>query len=216
MSPDPDPTSPPDLAAVAPRLKAEILAHALPYIRRFHGKTIVIKYGGNAMTDPALQQDFAEDVVLLKLVGMNPVVVHGGGPQIEDALAKHRQEGHLHPGHARDGCGDDGSRRVGARRPGAAGHRRPDQRGGRQGGGPDRARRRVDPRAQAAHGRPRGSEQGARRRPGRRDRVDRPERGRGAAGRPVHPGDLARSASAPTTRTTTSTPTSWPASWPRC
>jgi acetylglutamate kinase len=73
--------------------KAEILAQALPYIRKFHGKTIVIKYGGNAMTDPALQQDFAEDVVLLKLVGMNPVVVHGGGPQIEDALAKIGKKG---------------------------------------------------------------------------------------------------------------------------
>ncbi len=75
-----------DVTAIAPRDKAEILAQALPYIRKFHGKTIVIKYGGNAMTDPALQADFAEDVVLLKLVGMNPVVVHGGGPQIENAL----------------------------------------------------------------------------------------------------------------------------------
>src|SRR4051812_25635505 len=82
-----------DLSHVAPRDKAEILAEALPYIRKFHGKTIVIKYGGNAMTDPALQQDFAEDVVLLKLVGMNPVVVHGGGPQIEDALAKIGKKG---------------------------------------------------------------------------------------------------------------------------
>jgi acetylglutamate kinase len=68
--------------------KAEILARALPYIRKFHGKTMVIKYGGNAMTDPALQKAFAEDVVLLKLVGINPVVVHGGGPQIEAALKR--------------------------------------------------------------------------------------------------------------------------------
>ena len=68
--------------------KAEILAQALPYIRKFHGKTMVIKYGGNAMTDPALQKAFAEDVVLLKLVGINPVVVHGGGPQIESALKR--------------------------------------------------------------------------------------------------------------------------------
>ncbi len=75
-----------DILNIAPRDKAEILAQALPYIRKYHGKTIVIKYGGNAMTDPALQADFAEDVVLLKLVGMNPVVVHGGGPQIENAL----------------------------------------------------------------------------------------------------------------------------------
>ena len=82
-----------DLSHIAPRDKAEILAQALPYIRKFHGKTIVIKYGGNAMTDPALQQDFAEDVVLLKLVGMNPVVVHGGGPQIDDALAKIGKKG---------------------------------------------------------------------------------------------------------------------------
>jgi acetylglutamate kinase len=82
-----------DLAHIGLRDKAEILAQALPYIRKFHGKTIVIKYGGNAMTDPALQQDFAEDVVLLKLVGLNPVVVHGGGPQIEEALAKLGKKG---------------------------------------------------------------------------------------------------------------------------
>ena len=82
-----------DLAHIKPREKAEILAQALPYIRRFHGKTLVIKYGGNAMTDPALQQDFAEDIVLLKLVGMNPIVVHGGGPQIDEALAKIGKKG---------------------------------------------------------------------------------------------------------------------------
>ena len=73
---------------ISPKEKAEILAQALPYIRQFHGKTMVIKYGGNAMTDPALQAAFAEDVVLLKLVGINPVVVHGGGPQIENALKR--------------------------------------------------------------------------------------------------------------------------------
>ena len=83
----------PDLSHVGPRDKAEILAQALPYIRKFHGKTLVIKYGGNAMTDPALQADFAEDVVLLKLVGMNPVVVHGGGPQIETALNRLGKKG---------------------------------------------------------------------------------------------------------------------------
>ncbi len=82
-----------DLSSIAPRDKAEILAQALPYIRKFHGKTMVIKYGGNAMTDPALQADFAEDVVLLKLVGMNPVVVHGGGPQIETALNRLGKKG---------------------------------------------------------------------------------------------------------------------------
>ncbi|MDD2545135.1 MAG: acetylglutamate kinase [Burkholderiaceae bacterium] len=81
------------LLSMAPRDKAEILAQALPYIRKFHGKTMVIKYGGNAMTDPALQKAFAEDVVLLKLVGINPVVVHGGGPQIETALKRLGKEG---------------------------------------------------------------------------------------------------------------------------
>jgi acetylglutamate kinase len=81
------------VASVSPRDKAEILAQALPYIRRFHGKTLVIKYGGNAMTDPALQAAFAQDVVLLKLVGMNPVVVHGGGPQIESALNRLGKKG---------------------------------------------------------------------------------------------------------------------------
>ncbi|MFM8756484.1 MAG: acetylglutamate kinase [Limnohabitans sp.] len=70
-----------------------MLSQAMPYIRKFHGKTLVIKYGGNAMTDPALQQAFAEDVVLLKLVGMNPVVVHGGGPQIENALKRLGKKG---------------------------------------------------------------------------------------------------------------------------
>ena len=81
------------LNALAPRDKAQILAQALPYIRQFHGKTMVIKYGGNAMTDPALQAAFADDVVLLKLVGINPVVVHGGGPQIETALKRLGKEG---------------------------------------------------------------------------------------------------------------------------
>jgi acetylglutamate kinase len=83
----------PTLAVITPRDQAEILAQALPYIRKFHGKTLIIKYGGNAMTDPALQQDFAEDVVLLKLVGMNPVVVHGGGPQIDEALQRLGKKG---------------------------------------------------------------------------------------------------------------------------
>ena len=77
----------------APELKASILAEALPYIKRFFDKTIVIKYGGNAMTDPKLQDGFARDAVLLKLVGMNPVVVHGGGPQIEDLLKRIGKKG---------------------------------------------------------------------------------------------------------------------------
>ena len=65
---------------------AKVLAEALPYIQRFHGKTMVIKYGGNAMVDDKLKRGFARDIVLMKLVGMNPVVVHGGGPQIGNML----------------------------------------------------------------------------------------------------------------------------------
>jgi acetylglutamate kinase len=73
--------------------KARILAEALPYIKRFHGKTIVVKFGGNAMTDDLLKANFARDVVLLQLVGMKPVVVHGGGPQIESVLARMGKKG---------------------------------------------------------------------------------------------------------------------------
>ncbi|HUQ26543.1 MAG TPA: acetylglutamate kinase [Burkholderiales bacterium] len=73
--------------------KARILAEALPYIQRFHGKTIVVKFGGNAMIDEVLKAGFAHDVVLLKLVGMNPVVVHGGGPQIEEMLTRLGKKG---------------------------------------------------------------------------------------------------------------------------
>jgi len=78
---------------VTAAMTARIISEALPYIRRFHGKTIVIKYGGNAMTDVKLQESFAHDVVLLKLVGMNPVVVHGGGPQIDEALRRIGKKG---------------------------------------------------------------------------------------------------------------------------
>ena len=81
------------LSPASADIKARVLSEALPYIQRFFDKTIVIKYGGNAMTDPALQESFARDVVLLKLVGMNPVVVHGGGPQINDLLKKVGKQG---------------------------------------------------------------------------------------------------------------------------
>jgi acetylglutamate kinase len=81
-------TQSPSISDISPLLKAEILAEALPYIRAYHGKTIVIKYGGNAMVEERLKESFARDVILLKLVGMNPVVVHGGGPQIDEALKK--------------------------------------------------------------------------------------------------------------------------------
>ncbi|RKQ62140.1 N-acetylglutamate kinase [Vogesella indigofera] len=79
--------------SVAPIDKAAILAEALPYIRSFNNKTIVVKYGGNAMTDDKLKEDFAKDIVLLKLVGLNPVVVHGGGPQINELLERVGKEG---------------------------------------------------------------------------------------------------------------------------
>ncbi len=67
---------------------AHVLTEALPYIQRFSGKTIVIKYGGNAMVDEELKQSFARDIVLMKTVGLNPVVVHGGGPQIGNLLKR--------------------------------------------------------------------------------------------------------------------------------
>jgi len=68
--------------------KADVLIEALPYIRTFAGKTIVIKYGGKAMTEDNLKDGFAEDVVLMKYVGLNPVIVHGGGPQIDQMLSR--------------------------------------------------------------------------------------------------------------------------------
>mgnify|MGYP005992273679 FL=1 len=78
---------------MSPNDKAKILSEALPYIKKFFDKTIVVKYGGNAMVDDNLKQSFAKDVVLLKLVGMNPVVVHGGGPQINAHLEKLGKKG---------------------------------------------------------------------------------------------------------------------------
>ncbi len=74
-------------------LEAQVLSEALPFLKRFHGKTIVVKYGGNAMTEERLKHSFANDVVLLKLVGLNPVVVHGGGPQIENMLSQVGKKG---------------------------------------------------------------------------------------------------------------------------
>lgn len=78
--------------------KAAVLAEALPYIQQFHGKVVVVKFGGNAMTDEALKQSFAQDVVMLKLVGINPVIVHGGGPQIEKLLARVGKKGEFKQG----------------------------------------------------------------------------------------------------------------------
>jgi len=74
---------------------ANVLTKALPYIQRFAGKTIVIKYGGNAMTDDILKNSFARDIVLMKIVGINPIVIHGGGPQIGSLLEKIGKESHF-------------------------------------------------------------------------------------------------------------------------
>ncbi len=94
MPDTPESTDPQDLInAITAAQKAATLAEALPYIRRFHGKLIVVKYGGNAMMDDHLKRSFAHDVVLLKLVGLNPVVVHGGGPQIEKLLSRVGKKG---------------------------------------------------------------------------------------------------------------------------
>jgi len=85
--------SQPPSASMPPEVVAKVLSESLPYIKRFHGKTIVIKYGGNAMTEEVLQRSFAHDVVLLKLIGLNPIVVHGGGPQIDEALRRIGKQG---------------------------------------------------------------------------------------------------------------------------
>ena len=82
-----DPAVLPD-RGFAPERRAKVLVEALPYIQRFRGRTIVVKYGGNAMVDPALATTFAEDVVLMRSVGLRPVVVHGGGPQISDLMER--------------------------------------------------------------------------------------------------------------------------------
>ena len=74
---------------------ARVLSEALPYIQRFTGKTIVVKFGGNAMVDEKLKASFARDIVMMKLVGMNPVVIHGGGPQIGELLARLQIESHF-------------------------------------------------------------------------------------------------------------------------
>src|SRR5690606_26906770 len=80
---------------LSPAMKAAVLVEAMPYIRRFQGRIVVVKYGGNAMIDERLKQSFARDVVLLRLVGLNPVVVHGGGPQVEQLLARVGKKGEV-------------------------------------------------------------------------------------------------------------------------
>ena len=156
--------------------KAEILVEALPYIQRFYDKTIVIKYGGNAMTDAALQEDFAEDVVLLKLVGMNPVVVHGGGPaDRRRCCSKLGKQSEFIQGMR---VTDEETMDVVEMVLGGLVNQdivRPDQQGRRQGRGPHRQGRRLHPRAQAARCASKDEpKKKHRHRPGRRDRAHRP------------------------------------------
>src|SRR5258705_13620226 len=88
----------PRTAAMIPAQKGRILAEALPYIRAFHGKTLVIRFGGSAMADPALKAGFARDVALLRLVGMKPIVVHGGGWRIDALMRQMGMESRKHRG----------------------------------------------------------------------------------------------------------------------
>ena len=171
-------------------LKAQILAEALPYIQRFHDKAIVIKYGGNAMTEPALKAGFARDVVMLKLVGMNPVIVHGGGPQIGDLLKKMGIQQRVPPGDARHRRQGDERGRDGAGRA-QPGDRRAHQPARRQGGRPDRAGRRVHPRAQDAAEERDQPRRIRRHRARRRDRADRSGAHPAARFARLHPGDRA-------------------------
>ncbi len=141
------------------------LLEALPYIRDFHGKTVVIKYGGAAMTDPALKEDFARDVVLLKYVGMNPIVVHGGGPDITAYMERLGMEVEVRRRPARLRRGHRRGREDGAGRQAEQGHRAapgpPRPAGGR-------ALRR---RRHAVHGRASGSRATTRHRLRRRHRA---------------------------------------------
>src|SRR5258705_9124873 len=88
----------PRTAAMIPAQKGRILAEALPYIRAFHGKTLVIRFGGSAMTDPALKAGFARDVALLRSVGMKPIVVHGGGWRVDELTRQMGIENRRHRG----------------------------------------------------------------------------------------------------------------------
>ena len=125
--------------------KANVLIEALPYIRTFRGKTVVIKYGGNAMMDGSLKERFAQDIVLLKYVGLNPVIIHGGGPQIDKMLQSSRHRGEIPPWSPRDGRSHHGDRGNGACREDQHGDHGLDQSAWREGRRVERQGRRVDP-----------------------------------------------------------------------
>ena len=198
--------------------KAETLIEALPYFQRYAGRSFVVKYGGHAMGDPDAARDFAQDIVLLKAVGINPVVVHGGGPQIGAMLKKLGVESSLRRRPAGDRQGHRRGRRDGPVRRDQQGDRRLDQQAGRQGDRPVGQGRRAGHRAQGA------PHQARSRQPDRADRRPRLRR-RAGAGRhadPRHlrqgrhdPGHRADRRRAATARPTTSTPTRWPARSPR-
>ena len=184
-----------------PRRRPAILAEALPYIREFSGTTVVIKYGGHAMDDPALADLFAQDVVLMRLVGMNPVVVHGGGPQITDLMRRLGKEPEFV-----DGLRVTDAESVDIVRMALVGKVNREivaalnQHGSLRGRPVGRGRR-------AHHGR--DARRAARLR--RRRRQHRPVDRAQAAQRGAHPGDRHGRASTSSARPTTSTPTPSPA-----
>lgn len=100
--------------------KAAVLAEALPWLERLHGATVVVKYGGNAMTDDTLKRSFAEDIVFLRLAGLRPVVVHGGGPPDQARCSRASAWPRVQGWTARDDPRGDGHRGDGARGPGPA------------------------------------------------------------------------------------------------
>ena len=144
------------------------LLEALPYIREFHGKTVVIKYGGAAMEDPALREEFARDVVILKYVGINPIVVHGGGPEITAYMERLGLPVRVRRRPARQRRGDRRGREDGPRRQGQQGHRPAPQPPRAARGRPVRRRRPAVPR-RASRSREDGTDLGF---VGRIERVD--------------------------------------------
>ena len=111
-------------ARARPAKAASVLAEALPWLKRYHGKIVVVKYGGNAMTDDTLKRAFAEDIAFLRFAGFKPVVVHGGGPQISRMLDRLGIESEFRGGLRVTTARGDGRRPDGAGRPGAARARR--------------------------------------------------------------------------------------------
>ena len=169
--------------------RAEVLIEALPYIRAFQGKTLVIKYGGAAMEQADLKEQFAKDVLLLRLVGIRPVIVHGGGPQIGALMKRLGKEPQLRGRHAGHRRGDGRDRRDGAGRQDQQGDRGPDQpaRGPRGGA----LRQGREPPAGAQAPAPDAGRDLGRHRPGRRGGGGQPRADPPAGGERLHPGDRA-------------------------